>query len=128
MPKGDGNGNGMKPARLKVAQAIEAADEHGIPLADGPMDDAPAEPTISPERAWLEQQAVLNKLHTIAEDARTYEQDTGVGVLNVGFPLLSLPPGTFGGGNTAGDASCVLLLAGMNPCWHRGHKWASAGD
>src|SRR5688500_15205226 len=49
------------------------------------------------ERAWAEQQAVLQKLHVIAEDARTYEQDTGVHVLNVGFPLLSLPPGAFGG-------------------------------
>src|SRR5688500_11801533 len=48
------------------------------------------------ERAWAEQQAVLQKLHVIAEDARTYEQDTGVHVLNVGFPLLSLPPGAFG--------------------------------
>src|SRR5687768_14358563 len=28
------------------------------------------------ERAWAEQQAVLQKLHVIAEDARTYEQDT----------------------------------------------------
>ena len=41
---------------------------------------------------WGEQAALLQKLHIIAEDARTYEQDTGVHVLNVGFPLLSLPP------------------------------------
>ena len=47
--------------------------------------------------AWREQEALFAKLRTIAEDARTYEQDTGVHVLNVGFPLLSLPPGTFGG-------------------------------
>lgn len=39
-----------------------------------------------------EQNALLQKLHIIADDARTYEQDTGVHVLNVGFPLLSLPP------------------------------------
>jgi hypothetical protein len=38
------------------------------------------------------QAKLLQKLHGIAEDARTYEQDTGVHVLNVGFPLLSLPP------------------------------------
>src|SRR5688500_14384126 len=47
------------------------------------------------ERAWVEQQALLGKLRVIADDARTYEQDTGVHVLNVGFPLLSLPPGSF---------------------------------
>ncbi|QOV87323.1 AAA domain-containing protein [Humisphaera borealis] len=39
-----------------------------------------------------EQNTLLQKLHIIADDARTYEQDTGVHVLNVGFPLLSLPP------------------------------------
>ncbi len=39
--------------------------------------------------------AVFGKLRTIAEDAKTYEQDTGVHVLSIGFPLLSLPPGTF---------------------------------
>jgi hypothetical protein len=46
--------------------------------------------------AWRDQEAVLGKLRTIVEDARTYEQDTGVHVLNVGFPLLSLPPSSFG--------------------------------
>ena len=49
------------------------------------------------EQAYSEQQALLNKLRIIAEDAKTYEQDTGVHVLNIGFPLLSMPPGSFGG-------------------------------
>src|SRR5687767_8412829 len=44
-------------------------------------------------RAWLEQQAILTKLRVLVDDARTYEADTGVYVLNLGFPLLSLPPG-----------------------------------
>lgn len=48
-------------------------------------------------RAWSDQQATITKLRTIVEDAKTYEQDTGVAVLNVGFPMLSLPPGSFGG-------------------------------
>ena len=56
------------------------------------------------ERAWSEQNTLVGKFHTIAEDARTYEQDTGVQVLNVGFPLLSLPPGSFAGGKGAGPA------------------------
>ncbi|MFK7959153.1 MAG: DUF4011 domain-containing protein, partial [Phycisphaerales bacterium] len=50
------------------------------------------------ERAWTKQQAVLRKLRHIAEEARTYEEDTGVYVLNVGFPLLHLPRHTNGGG------------------------------
>lgn len=47
--------------------------------------------------AWAEQQSLLTKLRVIADDSRTYEQDTGVFALSVGFPLLSLPPGSFGG-------------------------------
>ena len=38
----------------------------------------------------------------IIEDARTYEQDTGVHVLSVGFPILQLPPGSLGGGRSTG--------------------------
>ena len=43
-------------------------------------------------QGWDDQQAILSKLRTIAEDAKTYEQDTGAQVLFVGFPLLSVPP------------------------------------
>ena len=67
---------------------------------------------LSPEeraarQAWSEQQSLLTKVRVIADDARTYEQDTGVHALSVGFPLLSLPPGTFGG--RAGVASRRVL-------------------
>ncbi len=50
------------------------------------------------EKAWLEQSALLTKLRVIADDARTYENDTGVHALSIGFPLLSLAPGSFAGG------------------------------
>jgi hypothetical protein len=68
--------------------------------------------TLTPEertarQAWSDQQSLLTKIRVIADDARTYEQDTGVHALNVGFPLLSLPPGTFGG--RAGIASRRVL-------------------
>lgn len=46
--------------------------------------------------SWSAQQSLLTKLRGLAEDARDYEQDTGVHVLHVGFPLLSLPPGAGG--------------------------------
>lgn len=60
-----------------------------------------AEEKLTPEEkaaraAWLDQQALMRKLRAIAEEARTYENDTGVSVLQVGYPLLSLPPGSFG--------------------------------
>lgn len=42
------------------------------------------------------QQQVLTKLRILVDEARTYEDDTGVHVLNVGFPVLHLPPGVAG--------------------------------
>lgn len=39
-----------------------------------------------------ELRGLVGKLRTIAEDARTYEEDTGTQALFVGFPLLNLPP------------------------------------
>src|SRR2546421_3105924 len=50
----------------------------------------------SAQEPWTDQQALLKKLHIIVDDARTYEQDTGVGVLSLGFPLLTLPPSALG--------------------------------
>ncbi|HEY7116165.1 MAG TPA: hypothetical protein VH475_06250, partial [Tepidisphaeraceae bacterium] len=69
-------------------------------------DDAD-EGELSPEdraarQAWSDQLALMGKLRGIAEDARTYEQDTGVHVLNIGFPLLSLPPSAISGGSQRG--------------------------
>src|SRR6266545_2039129 len=52
---------------------------------------------------WAEQYMIRNKLRLIAEDARTYEQDTGVHALNIGFPVISLPPGVFGGRQGVGS-------------------------
>src|SRR5438094_3511283 len=46
--------------------------------------------------AYAQQQSVITKIRSIAEDARVYENDTGVHVLQIGFPLLSLPPGSHG--------------------------------
>jgi hypothetical protein len=50
------------------------------------------EPETPKEKAYREQSALLAKLRTIADEARTYENDTGVAALAVGFPLLSVPP------------------------------------
>jgi hypothetical protein len=75
--------------------------------------DDPAEPeTKSPaEKAWIEQSALLTKLRVIADDARTYENDTGVHALSIGFPLLSLPPGSFGGGARPGTKRILAPIA-----------------
>jgi hypothetical protein len=75
---------------LPPRRAMEAADEGHD---DAKLSDADRAAIA----AWHDQETVFTKLRTIAEDARTYEQDTGVHVLNVGFPLLSLPPSSFAG-------------------------------
>lgn len=46
---------------------------------------------------WRLQRSLLHKLKVLGDDARTYEQDTGVHALYVGYPLLSMPPGATGG-------------------------------
>ena len=72
-------------ARVPVAARKPTSDEPLTPEQHAAID------------AYTDQQYVRTKLRMIAEEARTYEQDTGVCALNLGFPLLSLPPGTFGG-------------------------------
>src|ERR1700678_3069072 len=67
--------------------------------------------------AWTDQQSLTAKLRTIVEDAKTYEQDTGVHVLQLGFPLLSLPPigeaskGRFDSGTGGGSRRILAPIA-----------------
>ena len=94
-----------------VARVPTPAKSAKVDEAD-PERDRTAEVEVSPEdraarQAWLDQQSMLTKLRVMADDARTYGQDTGVHALQIGFPLLSLPPGTFGG--RAGVASRRIL-------------------
>src|SRR5271154_911996 len=62
-------------------------------------------------RAWVRQQTVLQKLRTIAEDALTFQQDTGAHVLHVGFPLLNLPPGRLSAGRKGSSKRVLAPLA-----------------
>ena len=78
----------------------------------------PAEESLAPEEKklqddWSAQQSLLTKLRGLAEDARDYVQDTGVHVLHVGFPLLSLPPGTAGAlkGQSSGAKRLLAPIA-----------------
>ena len=73
------------------------APGHKDAPAENDRDDGLTDAEREAERRWLDQQGLLGKLRVIADDARTYEQDTGVHVLNVGFPMLSLPPGAVEG-------------------------------
>lgn len=64
-------------------------------------------------QAWEQQHALLNKLRGIIEDARLYTQDTGVHVLNLGFPLLSVPAGYLS--NAGGSSRRILAPVGFIP-------------
>ncbi|WP_426756573.1 AAA domain-containing protein [Myxococcus sp. Y35] len=67
----------------------DAESPDAVPASGAPES---ADEADAPSREEEEQQALLRKLATIVEDARTFEQDTGAHVLHVGFPLLHLPP------------------------------------
>ncbi|HZW05899.1 MAG TPA: AAA domain-containing protein, partial [Phycisphaerales bacterium] len=74
-----------------------------------PDDDTPPEEACDPRRApWQAQQACLSKLRLIAEEARTYEDDTGAHVLAIGFPILSMPPGAGAGGAARSEQRRLL--------------------
>lgn len=65
------------------------------PAAEEPSDPEAKKAWEEQRRRWREQQEksrLLSRLATIADDARTYEQDTGAYILYVGYPLLSIPP------------------------------------
>jgi hypothetical protein len=51
-------------------------------------------------KAWEDQQTLIKKLRVIAEDSKTYEQDTGAHALFLGYPLLSVPARTGKAGKT----------------------------
>lgn len=76
-----------------IATTEDVADP-AQPIASSAELSGPTEQDRAREAdAWRAQQRTVAKLAAIAEDARTYEQETGAAVLYIGFPILSLPPG-----------------------------------
>ncbi|MFN0136760.1 MAG: DUF4011 domain-containing protein, partial [Phycisphaerae bacterium] len=63
------------------------------------------------QRAFAAQKTVLSKLRIVADDAKTYFDDTGVHVLSVGFPILSIPPGAWSGKSGATSRRILAPLA-----------------
>ncbi|MFN0136824.1 MAG: DUF4011 domain-containing protein, partial [Phycisphaerae bacterium] len=63
------------------------------------------------QRAFTAQKTVLSKLRVVADDAKTYFDDTGVHVLSVGFPILSIPPGAWSGKSGATSRRILAPLA-----------------
>ncbi|WP_373048980.1 AAA domain-containing protein [Vulgatibacter sp.] len=71
-------------ARLKAA----------VPMPPPRRGDEPTPDELRATEAWEQQQGVLAKLRNIADDARTWAQDHGAHVLQLGYPLLHVPPGS----------------------------------
>jgi hypothetical protein len=97
-------------------QAIKLTGRVSAPRRATNDDDDRPDEQITPEekaarQSWADQLALLGKLRGIAEDAKTYEQDTGVHVLNIGFPLLSLPPGAAGGRQRGATRRIIAPIA-----------------
>jgi len=97
-------------ARVPSATAQRRAD--GV-WADARQRGEVTAEQAAAEEAFASQQAVLSKLRVMAEDARIYEQDTGVYVLNMGFPLLSIPAGVSGSQRSAVARRIIAPLAFM---------------
>ncbi|MBI1373422.1 MAG: DUF4011 domain-containing protein [Phycisphaera sp.] len=110
-----------------TGETSETSETGGAVDADI-VDAAPAEPPAPPVNNEIkhtdamevyrravrdhgEQKKVLSKLRVIAEEAKTYEDDTGVYVLNVGFPLLSLNASSLSGGGFGGSRRILAPLA-----------------
>ncbi|MEO1084108.1 MAG: AAA domain-containing protein, partial [Acidobacteriota bacterium] len=72
--------------RRRQAEAAERLRETGL--------STPTEPTDPRIERWEAQQKLLLRLRHLGEDALAYAQETGVEALDIGYPILSLPPGT----------------------------------
>jgi len=104
-----------QPKRVRKNSEKKRIDQDGA--TSKPPEEREPETELSPEekaaqKEWSDQQTLLSKLRVLTEEARTYEQDTGVHALNVGFPLLSLPPGSLmSGGSRAASRRVMAPIA-----------------
>lgn len=125
MPKSSSRfGKKAPPGESAAPPPSPASDSvAALPVSNPPTDAAPAaasgsqptsdgvdEKTSRAVSDWLEQRRIFMKLSVLADEARTYENDTGVHALHVGFPLLSLPPAG-GGGGFAGSRRVLAPIA-----------------
>ena len=111
---------------LGEASGAKAEASHPAPQGSGaargargsrgaaPVDADETDEAKAARAAWSDQQSLMGKLRLLAEEARTYADDTGVHALYIGFPLLSLPPGVGSRGTTPGTRR-ILAPIGLIP-------------
>ncbi len=88
---------GMEGGRFQ-ARKTPPVPADVVPDASG-TPAKPDEAAAKQQREYSQQQSLIGKLRVIIDESRTYENDTGVYVLNLGFPILSLPPGAGAAGS-----------------------------
>ncbi len=98
--------------RVKVTARVPAPVKAIAGDAPRPDDEQKDRPE---QKAWLEQQAVFTKLRNVIEDGKTYEQDTGVHVLSIGFPLLRVPPNALSGPGAGASSRRILAPVAFIP-------------
>lgn len=118
VPQPPGLEGGRFQTRKSQTAAPEAAPSDGVPSSQPSggsserSSQKPEDAAAKQRREFAQQQALISKLRVIIDESRTYENDTGVYVLNVGFPILSLPPG---GGTTGAVGRRVLAPLAFVP-------------
>ena len=116
---GDVEPSGIIPALLSDERRCEMDATIAMPDEIAAMDfrvrdrEVEGEDVSAGVKAWRKQKAVLTKLRNLSEDARVYEQDTGVSALHVGYPILSLPPGSATGGGGRVLAPVAFIPANL---------------
>lgn len=101
----------VRPGDPQPRASDEPTAQAPADASDGPVREPAEDPDAKARKAWADQQSVLSKLRVIAEEARTYEDDTGVSVLALGFPLLSVPAGAAGGGRRGSTRRVLAPIA-----------------
>ena len=106
-------------------------DARGMHFTDTTEESEQLSPEQKAEiKAWNAQKSLMTKLRNLSEDARTYEQDTGVPALQLGFPILSMPPAAMGGSSRRILAPIAFIPMSMEVAAgrHPGVKLACRGD
>lgn len=83
----------------KEDEAVRYDSEHESYDGEGEDVSQESQENQKAQQAWSRQRSILTKLRNLSDDARTYELDTGVSVLALGYPLLSIPPAMMGQGS-----------------------------
>lgn len=102
-------GSGKAEVLAKVPTFESAVEDEDLSEADR-----------AAKRAFETQARLLGKLRDIAEDARDYEQETGENALYIGYPLISVPPGSDALGESSARVFAPVALIPVDMTVKRG--------